>query len=255
MLGITFMSISHCLNWHVITNPFSLCPLTVFTAQSLLSRWDLFPSEINPTWQHVHVWTLNELHQKLEGHPSSPEAPPPAAVCRLRAVLPDRAPRRSCSHKGAYCVTVSLLMKQLSRALYRTPPSRPVPSPTSTSPSWIWQRCLSLFMSWYRCSHVAPRLLKRKRGECLSERESQLRRASVCMCVSLWDSGSGERRDETHTHTHTHILAEASAATCATAASPSSSSEPSSVRLSWSSAFIWADWLNVWMGCLREMLC
>lgn len=86
-------------------------------------------------------------------------------------------------------------------------------------------------MSWYRRSHVR-RHRGGKRGECLSEPESQLQRASVCMwCVSLSNRGSGRgQRRQT--------LADAATCTAAEAAATLFPSEPSSVRLSWRPLFL-----------------
>lgn len=78
-----------------------------------------------------------------------------------------------------------------------TPPSSSVPSFAPASLMSIAALSPSLFMSWYQRSHVCWGW----RGECLSERESQLQRGSVCMqcvCVGLCEiDGAGEERRHT----------------------------------------------------------
>ena len=102
-------------------------------------------------------------------------------------------------------------------------------------------------MSSHQRSHVR-RQRGGKRGECLSERESQLRRASVCKCVCVWvceigGSGRGERR-------HTHTPADAATCTTAEATATLFTSEPSSVRLSWSS-LLPLSWACLWALCVN----
>lgn len=137
----------------------------------------------------------------------------------------------------------SVLMNRRSRShtllpLCQSPPLLP-------PPSCIWQCSPSLFMSSYQRSHVR-RHWGGKRGECLSERESQLQRASVCMCVWVCEIGGSRRGERRHTHTP------ADAATCTTAEATATlfTSEPSSVRLSWSS-LLPLSWACLWALCVN----
>lgn len=135
-------------------------------------------------------------------------------------------------------------MNQRSRSHTLLP--LPLSPPLLLPCSWIAQRSPSLFMSWCQRSHVC-RGCKGKRGECLWASHNSGVRA--CACVSVCEvDGAGEDRG------HTLVDAETAGDTVVQLLPQPFTSEPSSVRLSWGFLFLWTGCVNVWMGCLKEML-